>query len=286
MKSVISDEFKSIPEPFSIDGIIRVMEKACVKNYKSCLFLVYFVNPKNSSVYLWYKNRNEHFDFHDEIACESVRKKSDIIKNGLHAFILHARGHVFGAVIINETECDLRELKTLIDYFALLLYSEKLSFTANRDKLTKIYNRSFIYALLEKYSKNKTQYSIIMFDVDKFKHYNDKYGHAVGDHVLKKLIFVIKKNIPKSYCFGRYGGEEFMLIVRICDKKKIKTAMENIRNIVLKTDFSTDKYALKLTISLGGCVRDENSSYDDVIENADNALYKAKQMGRNRSVLY
>ena len=262
----IIKSLNKIPEPFSVDGIIKIFENNSKKLIKN--FSIYF-NKENGETILWYVSNN----------------KSDL-KNGCE-YKLIARNYNFGFIII-ESDIEKEYLYLLINHFALILYSEKLSFLANRDKLTGIYNRGYVFRYLLNKEKSKEIYSIAIIDLDKFKHYNDSYGHNVGDYILKTAVQVIKDSLKKiSYksIFARYGGEEFIIVFDINNKKELFNSMEFIRNKINETDFSTEEYSLKATASLGGAIKEKNITLDNFIDKADKSLYKAKQSGRNKSII-
>ncbi|WP_432633508.1 GGDEF domain-containing protein [Brachyspira sp.] len=262
----IIKSLNEIPEPFSVDGIIKIFENNSKKIIKN--FAIYFYK-ENGETILWNISNNK-FD----------------LKNGFK-FQLIARNYNFGFIIV-ESEIQKEYLYILINHLSLILYSEKLSFLANRDRLTGIYNRGYVFRYLLNKEKSKEIYSIVIIDLDKFKHYNDSYGHNVGDYILKTAVKVIKESLKKiSYksIFARYGGEEFIIVFDINNKKELFNSMEFIRNKINETDFSTEEYSLKATASFGGAIKEENISLDDFIDNADKSLYKAKQTGRNKSVI-
>ena len=262
----IIKSLNEIPEPFSVDGIIKIFENNSKKIIKN--FALYFYK-ENGETILWNISNNK-FD----------------LKNGFK-FQLIARNYNFGFIVI-ESEIQKEYLYILVNHLSLILYSEKLSFLANRDRLTGIYNRGYVFRYLLNKEKSKEIYSIVIIDLDKFKHYNDSYGHNVGDYILKTAVQVIKDSLKKiSYksIFARYGGEEFIIVFDINDKEKLFNSMEFIRNKINETDFSTEEFSLKATASLGGAIKEENISLDDFIDNADKSLYKAKQTGRNKSII-
>ncbi|WP_300718011.1 GGDEF domain-containing protein, partial [uncultured Brachyspira sp.] len=193
----------------------------------------------------------------------------------------------FGNIILNTNKNE-DEISILINYLSILLYSEKLSFLANRDKLTGLYNRGYIIKYLEEKEISNEIYSIVIIDLDKFKHYNDTYGHNIGDYVLKLVSKVMKEKLKKlkyKSVLARYGGEEFIIVFDISNKNDLFNTMEMIRNSILETDFSTEEYSLKATASLGGAVKEKNIELKTFINNADQALYNAKKTGRNKSVI-
>ena len=124
-----------------------------------------------------------------------------------------------------------------------------------------------------------------MFDIDDFKGVNDKYGHQTGDEVLVKLTTEVKKCIGKGDIIGRYGGEEFIVLLPNVSKEKAINIAEKIRNNVEDAKILGDKR--KVTISIGIAMSAyESLNSEEIIERADQALYKAKHEGKNRCILW
>lgn len=266
----IINTLNEIPEPFSVDGIIKTFELNSKNVIES--FAVYFYKEGNDEANLWYVSANK-----------SVIDNKDNNKK----YKLFARGNNFGFMLINSTK-DKEKIEILINYLSIILYSEKLSFLANRDKLTGLYNRGYILKYLQEKEISGHIYSIVIIDLDKFKHYNDSYGHNIGDHVLKNASKVMKealKNIVHKSVLGRYGGEEFIVVFDINNRDELYNAMEKIRINLMESDFSTEEYSLKATASLGGAVKEGNISLRTFINQADQSLYNAKETGRNKSVI-
>lgn len=158
--------------------------------------------------------------------------------------------------------------------------NSQLRFKAEIDPLTHIFNRR---ALLEKL-KNKNLFhiecSLIMIDIDKFKNINDTYGHSVGDSVLKELSSIVKELLREGDIFARWGGEEFLLVVNSGDLVEVERVAEKIRLAIESASFTTVEH---ITASLGASSpRSEKESFEQLLENADKALYQAKELGRNR----
>ncbi len=148
------------------------------------------------------------------------------------------------------------------------------------DHLTSAYNRTFLNDFLEK--QEVSEYcTAFMIDVDYFKEYNDTYGHYNGDIALKDITIIIKKYLKKDMLMIRYGGEEFLILSVCKDYKKSKIFGRKLCRIVKK--FLNNN--LTVSIGIDTC---KNSSIDirEIIENADKALYKAKESGRNRCLHY
>lgn len=259
-----------IPEPFSVDGIIKTFEASSKDFIKS--FAVYFYKEEIGEARLWYTSKNKL------VINDKTNNKE---------YTLFARGNKFGYIIIN-TDKNEDKIQILINYLSIILYSEKLSFLANRDKLTGLYNRGYIIKYLQEKEITNEIYSIVIVDLDKFKHYNDTYGHNIGDHVLKLVSKVMKDSLKKlihKSVLARYGGEEFIIVFDIDNKKDLLSAMEEIRTSIIETDLSTEEYSLKATASLGGAIKEENTTLRTFINKADQSLYNAKETGRNKSVI-
>ena len=151
------------------------------------------------------------------------------------------------------------------------------------DTLTKVLNRSGLFEKIHKELQHKN-YCIAILDIDKFKIINDTYGHDVGDKVLKELATLISSKIRTDDIFARWGGEEFLLIIENNNLAIAQSICEKIRKEVENFNFTTVD---KLTISLGvSTYKSNNQSFDDVLKNADKALYDAKNSGRNRVFVF
>lgn len=161
-----------------------------------------------------------------------------------------------------------------------------LSYT---DDLTGIYNhRFFIQQLsleIERQKRYPSPLSLLMIDIDYFKHYNDTNGHLAGDEVLKAISILIQRGVRQSDIVARYGGEEFSAILINTNWKKAMEIAERIRRIISETNFPNEMYQPNgdLTVSIGvATFRPPISTLTDLIREADNALYRAKKAGRNR----
>ncbi|MDP8207821.1 MAG: sensor domain-containing diguanylate cyclase [Candidatus Electryonea clarkiae] len=164
---------------------------------------------------------------------------------------------------------------------------------ATIDALTNISNRRYFNEQIKKEFKRARRYghnlTMVMIDIDHFKHYNDTHGHLVGDRLLRELAQVLKANVREEDTVARYGGEEFALILPESDVSAGLLVAEKIRQSIMNTNFNkTDSQPLgRLTISLG--VADNTGNIKtprDLINNSDRALYRAKAKGRNCTIVY
>ncbi|EJF07029.1 PAS domain S-box/diguanylate cyclase (GGDEF) domain-containing protein [Thiovulum sp. ES] len=155
---------------------------------------------------------------------------------------------------------------------------EKISIT---DKLTGIYNRTKLDEILEKLLENCENFSIAIADIDKFKSINDTYGHQAGDSVLVEFSRVALSNIDENDFFGRWGGEEFLIIFKNREREEVSEILEKIRGEIEKHNFSE---VPKVTASFGGTKFEKEDTEKTLFIRADENLYKAKNGGRNRVV--
>lgn len=180
------------------------------------------------------------------------------------------------------------------------LYEEtrRLSIT---DPLTGIGNRRHFIELAQREFQRSHRYqrplSLIMMDLDHFKVVNDTYGHLVGDKVLQAIAKLCERNLRESDIIGRYGGEEFLILLpetpgnstetETNDEHTAKAVAERLRKMVESTPTQTAQGEIPITISLGIAELTENvDDLDTLIDRADQALYQAKQSGRNQSVVW
>jgi len=169
------------------------------------------------------------------------------------------------------------------------LLHKEMEDLSRRDGLTKLYlHRVFQEKILEEFARAKrykTTFSLIMIDIDHFKNFNDNYGHLIGDTVLATIANIIKENIEEPSFAARYGGEEFAIV---CPNLKLDEAFElaeKIRKKVENEKIKIEDNFVNVTISAGVAQFSEGMiSKDEIIKLADDALYKAKNSGRNRTI--
>jgi len=163
---------------------------------------------------------------------------------------------------------------------------KKLKKLAVTDGLTDLFNyRAFQHRLhleIERSKRFTLPLSLLMLDIDHFKQYNDKFGHPAGDRLLKEFADLLRNHVREVDCPARYGGEEFVLILPGTVKKSALIVAEKIRVLVETADFSGSH----ITVSIGvASFPEDTDAKDSLITLADQALYQAKEAGRNRIVL-
>lgn len=159
---------------------------------------------------------------------------------------------------------------------------------AELDELTGSYNRRCIMRLLDTEIEKSRQASapcaIALIDLDWFKRINDAHGHPVGDEVLRTFAITIFANIRPADSFGRYGGEEFLLLLPGTDGEAASRMLDRLRGIIADLDWSAFSPGMRVTISAGVVTLRDNDTADTFLVRADSALYSAKALGRNRIV--
>jgi diguanylate cyclase (GGDEF)-like protein len=165
----------------------------------------------------------------------------------------------------------------------------QMKFTADIDGLTKIFNKRYmIRALGEQIyqaQQQLTPLSIFLFDIDNFKNYNDANGHVAGDKLLRELSLLIQRNIREDDVFGRFGGEEFLLILSDTKASEALEVANKLRELIASEDFPNAKRQPLGVLSVSGGVAAYPAVATDstgLLNAADEALYAAKNQGRNR----
>ncbi len=163
----------------------------------------------------------------------------------------------------------------------------KLEFLASHDPMTGIYNRRKFFELAKrKFTQDAENLYAAMIDIDKFKNINDTYGHSVGDQVIKAVTRVIAENIDADSIFGRLGGEEFAVLCRHSDQGCVVERLDLLRKKVEELEIIIENGELvSCTISEGVAKVDSTTrSLDELLQRADEMLYKAKGSGRNKTI--
>lgn len=191
-------------------------------------------------------------------------------------------------VVVRNSDGDITHfLGYLIDITELKEKESILEKIAKTDPLTQIYNRIYIDEVLlnqyYRYYRNSEECSVVMMDIDHFKSINDTFGHLAGDKVLKEFAKIIQHSIRESDILGRWGGEEFLLILPHTNLADAELLAQKIHNIVQNHQFPIIG---KLTASFGLSSFRFKTTVEDVVDEADKALYKAKEAGRNTIRVY
>jgi diguanylate cyclase (GGDEF)-like protein/PAS domain S-box-containing protein len=178
-------------------------------------------------------------------------------------------------------------LESFLDITQLKLLQDKLEILATTDPLTGVSNRRHFMEMSEKEisraRRSQIPLSIAMIDIDNFKRINDRYGHAVGDLVLKELVAICSGNLRPYDILGRLGGEEFAITTVGCDLQEAFTLSERLRERVANHVINADGKDISFKISIGVSeLSGDMENLVSILNRADQALYLAKNAGRNR----
>ncbi|MBT4763369.1 MAG: diguanylate cyclase [Bdellovibrionaceae bacterium] len=171
------------------------------------------------------------------------------------------------------------------------MYLGSLADAANLDSLTGVFNRHYMEQALNAEFKRakalKRKLSFMVFDIDTFKVVNDSHGHDMGDFVLKEISNLVSSSLRENEIFGRYGGDEFVVLLYDTSENGAVKVAEQVRSTVDNHSFEYNGKKLKITVSVG--VAELDSSYKEAVDlyrSADEALYQSKGFGRNRVSVY
>ena len=253
------------------EGLIKLKEN---KNIK--LILTDYEMPNmNGAEFI--KNVRKKYNLDEKIIIAiSSNSEKDISTQ-----LLKAGANDFLTKPFNDEELICRvdntlKISLLLDEIKDLAYKDTLSGLYNRRYFFDIANKMFLTSLRE----NK-EITIIMFDIDHFKNINDTYGHQIGDIVIQKTSEVLKNNIRKNDIACRYGGEEFVIFLYDCNIENGYKIAEKIRKTIENQTLQIENQTIKYTISAG--VSQKGNNIEEIIKNADENLYKAKET-RNKVV--
>jgi diguanylate cyclase (GGDEF)-like protein len=201
---------------------------------------------------------------------------------------------IFGEKILNTpySNFELEYIGQVMKFASVSLQNNINYRRAIYDSKTRLYNHSyFSLRLEEEFARIKRRHAdiaLILIDIDFFKKLNDKYGHLAGDKMLAHISALIQSCLRDEDIAGRFGGEEFIIMLIQCDEAQALLVSERIRNAIEQSPLMYDKDEIKSTISAGiSSVKKGSKIYpDDLIKQADIALYQSKRNGRNQITIY
>ena len=177
-------------------------------------------------------------------------------------------------------------LVSLLIYAVLARYQGDIETMATTDKLTGLLNRHAFNILMDKllseHRREPKPFSVMMVDIDHFKAINDRHGHQVGDVVIATVARQLQAKLRESDLAVRWGGEEFLLVLRGCTRDEAEKVAEKLRVSVMEAAVQAGETTVPVTLSIGVSEYAGNETDDQLVDRADQALYRAKQGGRNR----
>jgi diguanylate cyclase (GGDEF)-like protein/PAS domain S-box-containing protein len=226
--------------------------------------------------------------------CPMAATMQDGVPRELYVYLHHAEGHrvpvqLRSAAIRDESGNIVGAVETFnkgVSPEKTERRIRKLQQTALLDPLTAIGNRRHLESRLKicvlDFHENQLPFGLLFCDIDHFKELNDTYGHNLGDQVLRMIAQTLRANIRESDTMGRWGGEEFLIILQDIEAESLLRVGEKILNLVSKSDLTLpDKPNLSATISIGGTLVRKTDTIDSVVDRADRLMYQSKANGRN-----
>lgn len=243
-----------------------------------------------------FKNKlREHVTFKECRFLDALSKEVKDLRalEDYFVFTLQSKKMKLGYLAVaGVSEADKEKVMILGHQFALALRRvhlyQEIERIAITDSLTQVHTRRHI---LERFQEELTRskardinLSFLMIDADYFKKYNDQYGHLTGDQILREIGFFISENIREIDIAGRYGGEEFCVILPDTGRQGAQYAAERIRQTAENSTIKAYDTTVKVTVSIGTATfPDDGKKIEELIDKADWALYRAKKQGRNRA---
>lgn len=227
-----------------------------------------------------YKKALQHFQAYHELDKTIFNEKSDLrlrmleVTHNLKTAKQEAEIYRLNAQMLQQQVEEQRRLQASLEHLAA------------HDALTGLFNRRALFSLGEELirSRRKSQFplALLMIDLDHFKEVNDSYGHSIGDSILAKISALLTQNMRNVDLLCRYGGDEFAILMPGRGKAEAEKVARRLCRVVAEHPFRAGTESLHITLSVGLAVtRRPSGSLDDLIRRADQALYQAKQSGRN-----
>lgn len=211
------------------------------------------------------------------IRLKNATEKLYVLNNQLHEEIKKEE-------LLNEKLVE-RTLQIKRSNKRIRLLNRKLKYYASHDKLTGFYNRRAFFDFLsndiKRVRRNQVPLSLLMIDIDFFKQINDTHGHLAGDFILEKLSDLLRDTIREMDLIGRFGGEEFMILLPDTDLECAEIVASKILENVAKGTFNYENLTLNITVSIGVAQYKDPEKIDEFVNRVDMALYNAKESGRN-----
>ncbi|MDL2220523.1 GGDEF domain-containing protein [Eubacteriales bacterium OttesenSCG-928-N14] len=278
------------------------------RTYRPLISWLFGVMAWGMSIYLIYTGGMEGYSYLwvflvPNIAIMVVNVKSSIIYNGILLAIIVAMMTppingllqlqyttsfriLYPIAILFVTMCAyIAEMVRYNTQKRLVDTAQQLQAFAYYDPLTGVYNRHALLSHFGDVKNDAAGLSFGMLDLDFFKQINDQYGHMVGDAMLKHIVQQVQQNLPANALLYRWGGEEFLIVLKTTELQAVSQILQNICHCVASRPLQERDNTIPITVSVGAFIAQQCCSIQQAITYADEALYAAKQQGRNRMVM-
>lgn len=277
---------------FSDAYLVLSISYEALKDYNNA-----YINKKS-----FVDNFNDYTDTKRENTVEKLTEKYEVANKNQENELL-ANQNKLKALHLSAVKQEQYYLqkKILIIFSSILLFvllflrqfkvRKKLLLLSEIDSLTGLINRSALFKwghkLVKKANEEQGELSVLIFDIDFFKQFNEDFGHLVGDDLLKKVAQLVSETMRSRDMFARLGGEEFVAILPSSDLSHAKAIAVRVLEKVAQYDFTELAVNRNITLSLGvASLKDDLTEFDDILHAADLAMYQAKAQGRNQIVSY
>jgi diguanylate cyclase (GGDEF)-like protein/PAS domain S-box-containing protein len=226
--------------------------------------------------------------------CPLAKTMVDGVPRQAEVFLHHKDGHRVPISVRTSTLTDqdgkilggVELFSDISNYKLIELRARELEAMALLDSLTGLANRNYLQKEFlmrcEEQKRFGVHFGVLFMDIDHFKTFNDTYGHEVGDRVLKLVASTLANNSRPFDVFGRWGGEEFIGLIRNVTHQQLEHIGNRVRVLVNSSYITLEDYKLQVSVSIGATLVRENDSIDTLLKRADTLLYESKREGRNR----
>lgn len=247
-----------------------------------------------------YNNMLQHVDANGRALCFGGCPLHRTLQTGeiveAKVFMKHKSGYRIPIIVKTIPILDNNTIIGAIEFFSeenfikdINLENQKLKDELMKDSLTQIFNRRYFDFFISKIMDESlifgTKFGVLVLDIDLFKNVNDAHGHLIGDEVLKVTAKSLEANIRKTDLISRWGGEEFIGIFRVESISELETLAEKLRIVVEQSSYINNTVNIRVTISVGGTLFVNTDNVHSLVLRADNNMYEAKKLGRNRVVV-
>lgn len=244
-----------------------------------------------------FDNILRHIDKEGRSLCKSLCPLAKTINDGIirqaEVFLHHRDGHratvniqtiplknsdgkIVGATEIFSDHSEFTSAKTIIKELEKKVFFDKLSKLPNREHIESELDLKF-----HEFERYGQSFGVLFLDIDHFKHFNDTFGHDAGDMILKTVAKTLRASSRSFDIFGRWGGEEFVGIIKNVDHHTLSRIGNRYRKLIEKSSITLKNKPVSITVSIGATLVQKNDSITSIIKRADRLMYECKQKGRN-----